>query len=952
MPTDHEAAGWPGLSNAQAERPRAGRYFVAGYLPRLARPETATGKEDFVESGWKWPGSRWWRVDLHAHSPASYDFRTDGTATADAARRWMESARDAGLHAVAVTDHNSSQFVPALQQAAAEVENAPVLFPGVELTASDGSHLLLIVDPCAGQKNIDDLLSRMKIAVEERGKTNGRTPQSVEAILANCGAGELVIAAHANQSAGLLQHTGQQRIAELRDPRLAAVEVNPDTAFDESWLDGSKAEIGREISQIWASDSHSFDDLGTRYTWVKMTEPTLEGLRLALSDGSDSLKPARKQDAENPNAHAEMAIEKITIYDTKHIGRPSPTEVRFNPWMNAIIGGRGTGKSTLLDLFRKSMRRDGELDNAGIGQEGSLRTLFNDRMSVPATRSDGGLLTEESRVEVVYRKDGDRFLISWNQDGSAQPITRLSNGDSNAERGNISERFPVRIYSQKQLFALAQNPDAILAVLDDTREVDGADTSRELQRLAGRYLALRAEARQALTHARELPDREASLVDVQRKLDLLQQGGHAEVLRLYRSRRRTDGTWKAVHAASEQGLDAVGEAVDAMAVSDMNLPTGGDDATQALQRAHQSLHQLIEDFRNKMLDGIEDVRGRLAVVLQGADANQWSAAVDASEAAYQITVSQLEEEGIADPIEYGELVERARGLEAEIEKLGTEEQRARRLEGEADAVLAEYREAQRQLSVKRRDFARHASGDTLRVEVNRFAEHSDLAEKLADILGVEAFNDDRKMIAERIRPSGESGWDWGSLDNVVGAMRAFQSGETGSWDTKDARFATRLKGLPAERIDRLALYLPRDVLQVEFRSGNSAPWRPMAQGSPGQQTAALLAFVLGFGSEPIVLDQPEDDLDSTLIYELLVRRFRETKPARQLILVTHNPNIVVHGDAEYVLSLDVKGSRTAISCEGGLQEQDVRKEICRVMEGGREAFESRYHRIMPMKEVK
>ncbi len=905
-----------------------------------------------MDSAWKWPGSRWWRVDLHAHSPASHDFQTDVTAAADAAHRWMESARDAGLHAVAVTDHNSSRFVPELQRAASEVANAPVLFPGVELTASDGSHLLLIVDPGAGQENIDDLLSRMEIPVEARGQTNARTSQSVEAILERCDDQTLVIAAHVNQPAGLLQHTGQQRIAELRDPRLAAVEIHPDTEFDESWLDGSKAEIGREISQTWASDSHSFDDLGARYTWVKMTEPTLEGLRLALSDGSDSLKPARKEDLENPNAHAEMAIEKITVFDTKHIGRLSPTEVRFNPWMNAIIGGRGTGKSTLLDLFRKSMRRDGELDKAGIGQEGSLRSLFDDRMRVPATRSGSGLLTGESRVEVVYRKGGDRFLLSWSQDGSAQPIARLTNGDSSAEKGNISERFPVRIYSQKQLFALAQNPDALLAVLDDAQEVDGANTSRELQRLEGRYLALRAEARQALTHARELPDREASLVDVQRKLDLLQQGGHAEVLRLYRSRRRTDGTWRAVQAASEQGLDAVGEAVGAMAVADLNLPTGDDDATQALQRAHQSLHQLIEGFRSKMLDSIEDVRRRLAEVLQGSDASRWSAAIDASEEAYQITVSQLEEEGIADPMEYGELVERARGLEAEIEKLGTEEQRAHRLEREADAVLAEYRKARSRLSVKRNDFAGRASGDTLRVEVCRFAEHSDLAERLEYILGIEAFNEDRKLIAERIRPQGEGEWDWGSLDGVVGAMRTFQSGETDSWETRDARFAPRLRGLPAERIDRLALYLPRDVLQVEFRSGDSAPWRPMAQGSPGQQTAALLAFVLGFGSEPIVLDQPEDDLDSTLIYELLVRRFRETKPARQLILVTHNPNIVVHGDAEYVLSLEVKHSLTVVSREGGLQEQDVREEICRVMEGGREAFESRYHRIMPLKGVK
>ena len=135
---------------------------------------------------------------------------------------------------------------------------------------------------------------------------------------------------------------------------------------------------------------------------------------------------------------------------------------------------------------------------------------------------------------------------------------------------------------------------------------------------------------------------------------------------------------------------------------------------------------------------------------------------------------------------------------------------------------------------------------------------------------------------------------------------------------------------------------------MRFKSGDSGPWRPIAQGSPGQQTAALLAFVLGFGAEPIVLDQPEDDLDSTLIYELLVARFRETKPMRQLILVTHNPNIVVHGDAEYVPLTSSARFQTAISREGGLQEDEIREEICRVMEGGREAFESRYKRIMPL----
>ena len=157
-----------------------------------------------------------------------------------------------------------------------------------------------------------------------------------------------------------------------------------------------------------------------------------------------------------------------------------------------------------------------------------------------------------------------------------------------------------------------------------------------------------------------------------------------------------------------------------------------------------------------------------------------------------------------------------------------------------------------------------------------------------------------------IEPADPCQWDWERLDTLIAEMRRFHSGASDSWETQDARFKTALRGIPPERIDRLALYVPEDTVSVSFReagSGNGVA--SLSQGSPGQQTAALLAFVLGFGNEPIILDQPEDDLDSTLIYELLVNRFREMKSTRQMIVVTHNPNIVVHGDAEYVSSLNV-----------------------------------------------
>lgn len=96
----------------------------------------------------------------------------------------------------------------------------------------------------------------------------------------------------------------------------------------------------------------------------------------------------------------------------------------------------------------------------------------------------------------------------------------------------------------------------------------------------------------------------------------------------------------------------------------------------------------------------------------------------------------------------------------------------------------------------------------------------------------------------------------------------------------------------------------------------------------------------------MILDQPEDDLDNELIYNLIVTQLRAIKTRRQVIVITHNPSIVVNGDAEHVLALKVIAGRV-VPESGGLQEVEVRERICRIMEGGAQAFQERYRRLAP-----
>ena len=899
----------------------------------------------------EWPGSRWWRVDLHAHSPESKDFRRENDDERDWPG-WVTAAFAAGLDAIAITDHNTAGAISEIQSAAESLPDAPTIFPGVELTASDGVHLLVLLDPACREEHVEDLLSRVRIAVDERGTELARSRLSVEKILEELGGDSLILGPHANGPKGILAvHEGQQRLAVLKDSRLTAVEIDPDHSFDESWLDGSKAEVGRRISRVWSSDAHELEELGRRFTWVKMTRPDIEGLGLALMDGSDSLKPATSAEPGDPNSrHAEMLIEEISVSNARFMGRSEPMVVRFNPWLNAIIGGRGTGKSTLVDFCRKTLRLDSELDGSGTGDEGSLRRIFDRRLPVPPTRGREGLLAEGTHVEVIYRKNVERFALSWSPSGGTPSISRLSEEGRTPEEGSVSERFPVRIYSQKQLFAMAQDLGALLTVIDRSPDVQAAERTREIEHLKSRYLSLRAQARTAAARVEGRSARRAALSDVQHKLDFLQEGDQARQLSEYRRRRQQDDTWQAVVSATRQSVGAVAEGAEQLSVADLDLGTAGSDEDpppEDLEKAHEALGRAAASLRGLVLETVDDAQRQIERVLAGEHIRRWQAALEASEEGFREASAQLADRGISSPGEYRSLVADAARLQREIEGLEREQSRATELEREAALTLELYRKRREDLSRARSAFALEDTGEVIRVEVIPLENMRGLRDELMGILGTDRFDADRRALAERIRPGPGRAWNWDQLNALVSDVRRFQADESEAWTTEDRRFEAALKRVAPEGIDRLALYCPDDNVRVSFRDRQNG-WRPLTKGSPGQQTAALLAFVLGHGSEPIILDQPEDDLDNTLIYDLLVTQLKETKLKRQVIVVTHNPNIVVHGDAEFVLSLEAGDGQSRKACEGGLQEQKVRDTICEVMEGGREAFASRYRRIMPL----
>lgn len=126
--------------------------------------------------------------------------------------------------------------------------------------------------------------------------------------------------------------------------------------------------------------------------------------------------------------------------------------------------------------------------------------------------------------------------------------------------------------------------------------------------------------------------------------------------------------------------------------------------------------------------------------------------------------------------------------------------------------------------------------------------------------------------------------------------------------------------------------------------------------SSGQKVAALLTFVLKFGiltndTTPLIIDQPEDNLDNTYIYKTLVESLKTIKNKRQIIIVTHSSTIVINADAEEVIVLKSENNKGWIEKHGYPSDKRITREIINYLEGGRDSFTHKYEMYKTILEI-
>ena len=924
-------------------------------------------------SDWPYPGARWWKFDFHTHTPASADTYWAKNGVSLSPDEWLLRFMAAEIDCVAVTDHNSGEWIERLQDSYSQMKahsdaGSPIdgfrpltLFPGVELSVHGGFHLLAIFDPSAGASEVDELIGSVGYK-GTRGNSDGVTRLGgAEVVRATVSAGAIPIPAHADAESGLL------RLGEGNSPYLDANTIlqvlNEHGLLAVEWRDMSNpvptcAESqARGLARVLGSDSHNFRGPaipGRRYSWVKMAGPTVEGLRLALVDGNDVSIVRSDGGLVAPPKPPPQFITRIEISAARYMGIGSPFEIRLTPLYNALIGGRGTGKSTVVHSLRQGFRRHTDLDALGANSESALR--FRQFLRVAADRNDDGALRKDSEIRVELNRDGETYLLRWRHDGQGTSVER-QRADGSWEpspSGAITpERFPIRLLSQGQIAEMAgKGRRALLDVIDEAANI--SELIRDFQKQGDRYRAICADIRTMDRELEQRPELERQAEDLDRKIDALKRSEHAQVLqahqRALRQRREVDG----MIAALQEFPERIGALAADLLLDDWPDEVFDDVKDRDVIEWRAEVNRAVARARESVADSAKALSQDTETLFEDERVVAWGARVDQAHADQAALQSALAEEGVGDPSEFNRLVRNRQQLAIQLDQVNRlQEERKGRLE-EREARWAQLLSSRRAITKARSEFIDEtlAANKFVRMQIDPYG--SDIESSLRDLIDVhdDRFREDVESLvpSEDSAPTGtiqqqtmdrESG-----LRLIKERLIEFERGFGGHFFGGRFKNYLQRKHSRPEFADHVQCWFPVDDLKIEYsRKGDGSEWIDISRGSQGQRSAALLAFLLAFGDEPIILDQPEDDLDNHLIYDLIVRQILENKLRRQLLIVTHNANVVVNGDAELVHALDFKRGQCRVVQSGALQDRKVREEVCQIMEGGRTAFERRWMRL-------
>ncbi|MBA2719798.1 MAG: AAA family ATPase [Chloroflexi bacterium] len=594
-------------------------------------------------------------------------------------------------------------------------------------------------------------------------------------------------------------------------------------------------------------------------------------------------------------------------------------DLHFTSGLNVLIGPRGSGKTSIIELIRFA-----------IGVPG-----FTDKVNAAATAYAQAVLAS-GRVTLTLTI-GDQQVT----------LTRSADEVGSRRMGTQPFDAPI-ILSQNEIEQVGTDVSGRLRLIDGFRHGTNDDLARETS-VAGEISSITAELGEVAVDLESLREAERRSETVPQELqaaqlreaELLNQLGEAagdrEQLQVLTNQLATaavrgdaiDSTIKAVRA----GIERIRQVPLSSSIVEGWPEGAGPDllaeARSLVERARTSLADVTESLQQALAASEEAERANRERQIQDEDASR----------TIRRRLESLQEGAGAITRQVAELQVRNSQLEATKVAVSEREQRLIGLQARRDALLDELDRIRERRYSERADVAEALStrlGPRVRAEVRRYGHPVGYQNALLSVLrgsGLQ-YNTLAPHLAARLSPRELAGFVE-SGDAVTLANLA---------EVSPDRAQRIIEHLRQASIDEVLTARVEDDVELQLLDG--AEYKPTTRMSMGQRCTVVLPVLLSHEDRVVVVDQPEDHLDNEFIVDTVVRVVEGRSESAQTILATHNANIPVLGHAQNVVLLGSTGRRGFVRVAASLEDPAVVDAITTVMEGGAEAFRRRaafYH---------
>ncbi len=903
-------------------------------------------------------GSEWRKWDLHAHTPLDVEWVGRPSLRTESERRqfaeqYVAAAIAADLAVIAITDHNfcnnrDELLIPYLQEIATPL--GLTVLPGFEVTVSDcgGTHVLVIFSEESPLDTIDGIMTQLFPPGTTRFRGNEVCPsnlsiEDLNIILKKSGQSYLIAFAHADRENGALNHRrGALRSRLWNQPfvKIAQLSKPPSecTGFYAEVVGGTDPHYSKDITYVMASDCRGLDRamlpsdryaLGERYTWIK-ADPTFEGLRQIVFEPSDRTRFQEHKPEEKPPF---LTIDRVRFLDSTGTFQSDPIPLNSN--LVTIIGGKSTGKSLLLSCIARAVDAKQAQDATDITKTNQY-DLSNLDFEVTWSNGDVDKLSEKEvrhRVTFLPQMYIHRLVEQDHRASLSETLLRFLRLNDEFEaryRKLLKERDVVMTELATEISNFFSHLSSWRDVMTELNELgDKSSILAELQRLAEKTDTLRKASGFSSKETEQFKKMQQELLSANEKYRAAQRV-HASVTHI-------EAEMPGVIKDALAGIDTV--IANAVTLNDLEEA----EERQMWSRVtvlKEAIQEAYEDFAKDT---------QLAIDKLLKDTETTSKAADIAKSALKPFLDK-----IANQKELRELQESTKQLGLRLEKINGHEKEKAQIEQKywvsvraMERLIANRFGAQEKLIELFNDPSYSHVGNDIIISAELTFDKDRFE---ADFLGCFDLRHSVSWLGENYKDRSVL---WSRQDHVKIMV------DTLNKVIKTPENEQQLRS--GQNLRNVAEQLLRDYLSHSFSVQQDGD--DIFRMSPGKQGLILLEIFLHLNNSvyPILIDQPEDNLDNRTIYSHLAQYMKARKVHRQIIMVTHNPNLVLGADAEQIIVANQDGEGQGENAEhrfeyvsGGiecsfvnetarsvLESQGIREHVCHVLEGGAEAFRKR-----------